>query len=49
MISLERIALVDCEASSLGPDSYPIEVGWCLADTARVESYLIAPMAGWSD
>jgi hypothetical protein len=49
VISLERIALVDCEASSLGPAGYPIEVGWCLADTVRVESHLIAPTDGWSD
>jgi len=49
VIALDRIALIDVEASSLGRDSYPIEVGWCFADTAEVESHLIRPLPDWSD
>lgn len=45
----EAIAFFDCEASSLGKDSYPIEIGWCLADTGAVASCLIAPADGWTD
>jgi hypothetical protein len=48
-VALDRIALVDCEASSLRQVSYPIEVGWCLAKTGEVESYLIAPLNDWDD
>lgn len=49
MIPLDRIALVDFEASSLSRTSYPIEVGWCLADTGRLGSRLIRPADGWTD
>ena len=45
-VALERVALIDCEASSLREDSYPIEVGWCLASTGEVESHLIVPHDG---
>jgi len=48
-LSLERIALIDCEASSLREGSYPIEIGWCFADTGEVESHLVAPHADWTD
>lgn len=48
-ISLEHIALVDCEASSLSEDSFPIEIGWCLADSAVAGSALIAPEPLWRD
>jgi len=47
--ALDRVALVDCEASSLRQESYPIEIGWCLADTAEVESHLVVPHADWTD
>ena len=47
--SLERIALVDFEASSLSSRSYPIEVGWCLAESGAVESHLIKPLDDWTD
>lgn len=46
---LNRLAFVDCEASSLRQDSYPIEIGWCLADTGEVESHLVVPHADWID
>lgn len=41
---------VDFEASSLGPRSYPIEVGWSL-DDGTVESHLIDPASqpAWTD
>src|SRR5579871_318203 len=48
-VALEHVALIDCEASSLREDSYPIEVGWCLASTGEVESHLIVPHEGWHD
>lgn len=48
-ISLESIALVDCEASSLSEASFPIEVGWCLADTGTTGSALIVPETEWID
>jgi hypothetical protein len=39
---------IDFEASSLGRDSYPIEVGWVYAD-GRSEGHLIRPALGWTD
>jgi hypothetical protein len=39
---------LDFEASSLGRDSYPIEVGWVFED-GRGEAHLIRPAPGWSD
>jgi hypothetical protein len=48
---LHTIAFVDCEASSLGSLSYPIEIGWCLADTGTTDngSCLIVPAPSWTD
>jgi hypothetical protein len=39
---------LDFEASSLGDDSYPIEVGWVFEDGAE-ESHLIRPAPDWTD
>lgn len=39
---------LDFEASSLGDDGYPIEVGWVFED-GRSESHLIKPAPGWVD
>jgi hypothetical protein len=39
---------LDFEASSLGDDSFPIEVGWVFED-GREESHLIRPATGWTD
>jgi len=39
---------LDFEASSLRPDSYPIEVGWAGED-GSLESWLIRPAPGWDD
>ena len=39
---------LDFEASSLGPESYPIEVGWAGED-GTLESWLIRPAPGWDD
>lgn len=39
---------LDFEASSLGDDSYPIEVGWA-AEDGRCESHLIRPAPDWRD
>lgn len=39
--------VIDFEASSLRPTSYPIEIGWTRGST--VHSYLIRPYAIWTD
>jgi hypothetical protein len=39
---------LDFEASSLGDDSYPIEVGWAAEDGA-CEAHLIRPAPAWTD
>jgi hypothetical protein len=39
---------LDFEASSLGDDSYPIEVGWA-AEDGSAEAHLIKPAASWTD
>jgi hypothetical protein len=39
---------LDFEASSLGDDSYPIEVGWVFEDGAE-EEHLIRPAPRWTD
>lgn len=39
---------LDFEASSLGKQSYPIEVGWVFED-GRGEDWLIAPAPEWTD
>jgi hypothetical protein len=39
---------IDFEASSLGKDSYPIEVGWVFVD-GRSEGHLIRPAPTWTD
>jgi hypothetical protein len=39
---------LDFEASSLGDDSYPIEVGW-VAEDGSSEQHLIRPAANWTD
>jgi hypothetical protein len=39
---------LDFEASSLGDDSYPIEVGWVF-ENGREESHLIRPAPDWTD
>jgi len=42
------LVFLDFEASSLAPDSYPIEVGWVFED-GRCEDHLIRPHAAWRD
>src|SRR5205085_11481442 len=39
---------VDCEASSLKAESYPIEVAWSNSD-GSIESHLIRPHWSWTD
>ncbi len=39
---------LDFEASSLSKHSYPIEIAWVFED-ARSRSFLIAPLANWTD
>ena len=39
---------LDFEASSLGKDSYPIEVAWVFED-GRSETHLIRPAPAWTD
>ena len=39
---------IDFEASGLGPDSFPIEVGWAFAGAEiRSEGHLLRPMQAW--
>jgi DNA polymerase III epsilon subunit-like protein len=38
---------IDVEASGLGPQSYPIEIGWCALDGSRRGSVLIRPEFDW--
>jgi len=45
---MSRIAFLDCEASSLDADSYPIEIGWILDDGTGA-SCLIRPEEKWVD
>ena len=42
------IVFLDFEASSLGSNGYPIEVGWA-AEDGREEAHLIRPAPGWTD
>lgn len=42
-----RHAMLDFEASGLGPGSYPIEVAWGWVDTFQIESCLIRPADDW--
>ena len=42
------LVFLDFEASSLGPRSWPIEVGWVFEDGCR-ESHLIQPLPEWTD
>jgi hypothetical protein len=42
------LVFLDFEASSLGKQSYPIEVAWVFED-GRSESHLIRPAPGWAD
>jgi DNA polymerase III epsilon subunit-like protein len=46
---LSDLVFLDCEASSLGRDSYPIEIGWCVASSGAIESHLIMPHPDWLD
>ncbi|SDY84619.1 Exonuclease [Citreimonas salinaria] len=50
-VNLDRIAFLDLEASGLGPDSWPIEVGVAWLDGRRVirHSSLIRPRAEWPE
>jgi len=48
MNRLPDIVFLDFEASSLGKNSYPIEVGWVFA-SGREESHLIRPAPAWTD
>lgn len=42
------LVFLDFEASSLGRDSYPIEVGWVFEDGTE-EGWLIRPAPDWTD
>ena len=46
--SVNKIAFIDLEASGLGPNSWPIEVGWCFSD-GKPEALLISPADDWGD
>jgi hypothetical protein len=38
---------IDIEASGLGPDTFPTELGWCQFPNGRTTSLLIQPHASW--
>lgn len=42
------LVFLDFEASSLGKNSYPVEVGWVFED-GRSESHLIRPAPQWTE
>lgn len=46
---VDEVMVIDLEASGLGPDSWPIEVGiaWCEAGEVLSWSSLIRPEPGW--
>ncbi len=48
MNSIPNLIFLDIEASSLGPESYPIEVAWTRTD-GQSDSFLIEPVSTWSD
>jgi len=45
---LADIAFIDLEASGLGADSWPIEVGWCFPD-GRPQAHLIRTAPNWRE
>lgn len=50
-IDFSRVAFIDLEASGLGSNSYPTELGWAIiSDKASVESFscLIRPTSKWT-
>jgi DNA polymerase III epsilon subunit-like protein len=51
-VQLSRIALIDLEASGLGSNSYPTEIGWCLLhDDGTISASgacLIRPAGKWT-
>ena len=44
---MDKVAFIDLEASGLGAESWPIEVGWCF-ETGAPETHLIEPAPDWS-
>lgn len=46
-LSLNNIVCIDFEASALGPQSYPIEVGVVDCATLASSCWLIKPIEGW--
>ena len=48
MNSLPNLIFLDIEASSLGPDSHPIEIAWS-GSGGQSDSFLIEPVSNWSD
>ncbi len=44
-----RVLFLDIEASSLGPESWPVEIGWAWIVDGRVESReaVVAPRESW--
>jgi hypothetical protein len=46
---MRKIAFIDIEASGLGAKSWPVEVGWALAEGGEAVGMLIRPDDSWSD
>lgn len=40
--------ILDCEASGLHPDSYPIEIAWFDMESGEEDSFLIKPASFWT-
>jgi len=47
LVGAGRIGFLDVEASGLGPDSFPIEIGWAILG-GPAGSVLIKPAPDWS-
>lgn len=41
--------ILDCEASGLGPTSYPIQIAWLNVKTGESDSFYIKPSENWTD
>lgn len=45
---MTNIVFLDCEASGLGPNSWPSEIGWVSSDLSRGYNSCIRPVEGWT-
>lgn len=45
---MNNVVILDCEASGLHPDSYPIQVGWCELNGEAEDVFYIKPHEDWT-